>query len=132
MLCFDTGLHSALATRDVAQQLQDSCTRVPCPSWSGACVRVNADYATSRSVFTCDLPVSCDLCVITWNAMADDPSPALSPCCGTRCQKTCAWRTRADSSNRFVSRYSYKKRDTRDLATFLRFFISPEYSPEDV
>ena len=37
--------------RKVAHQLQDSCTRVPRPSWSGACVRVNADYVirtTSR------------------------------------------------------------------------------------
>ena len=40
----------ALATREVAH-LQDRCSRVPRPSWSGACVRINADYAirtTSR------------------------------------------------------------------------------------
>ena len=23
----------------------------------------------------------------------DDPSPALGPCCGTRCQRACAWQT---------------------------------------
>ena len=33
----------------------------------------------------------CVCLAITWNDMADDPSPALGPCCGTRCQKTCAW-----------------------------------------
>ena len=38
--------HLHLATREVAYQLQDSCTRVPRSSRSGACVglRVNADY----------------------------------------------------------------------------------------
>ena len=36
---------TTLATREVAYQLQDSCTRVPRPSWSGACVRINAHYA---------------------------------------------------------------------------------------
>ena len=30
---------------------------------------------------------------LTWNDMADGSSPALGPCCGTRCQKACAWRT---------------------------------------
>ena len=42
---------TTLATREVAYQLQDSCTRVPRPSWSGACVRINVHYAirtTSR------------------------------------------------------------------------------------
>ena len=42
---------TALATREVAYQLQGSCTRVPRPSWSGACICINAHYpirTTSR------------------------------------------------------------------------------------
>ena len=41
-----------------------------------------------------ELVALCCVCLaITWNDMADDPFPAQGPCCGTRCQKTCAWRT---------------------------------------
>ena len=36
---------TTLVTREMAYQLQDSCTRVPRPSWYGACVRINAHYA---------------------------------------------------------------------------------------
>ena len=51
-----------LATREVAYQQQDSCTRVPRPSWCGACVRINTHYAlqtTSRPKINWKRSVMC-------------------------------------------------------------------------
>ena len=47
-------------------------------------------YQPRRALRSAGKVLSCVCLAITWNAMADDPSPALGPCCGTRYQRTCA------------------------------------------
>ena len=50
-------------------------------------------YEPRRALRSTGSALCCVCLAITWNGMADDPSPALGLCCGIRCQTTCAWRT---------------------------------------
>ena len=60
--------------------------------WQPVKWRIN--YKIVVLVFRAQLVALCCVCLaISWNDMADDPSPVLGPCCGTCCQKTCAWLT---------------------------------------